>query len=129
MSKKIHGIAKFDGGRRTPREMHSQFAFKPGERCAACGGPPMTTVTVYGEEQEMLRRDPMLRILMKTNPVKYQQMRQVTKQGPYLRVSRTIACVHCTPELERAAAKHPSWCFASWDYGPKEIPIQVGYGS
>lgn len=127
--KNIHGIKKFDNGIRTPREMHSQYAFKAGEKCQACGGPPMTSATVFGEEKEMLRRDPHLWILMKTNPVKYQQMRQVTKMGPYLRVSRTIACTHCTPELERAAARHPSWAFVEWDYGPKVLPIQVGYGS
>jgi hypothetical protein len=109
--------------------MHSQFAFKPWEKCLVCGGPPLVTLTVFGEEKEMWKKDPMLRVLMTTDPLQYQQMRLVTKSGPYLRISRTIACLQCAPAAEKAAAHHPSWVFCDIDRGPAVLPIQVGYGS
>lgn len=129
MNKNIHGLKKFDNGRRTPQEMHSQYAFRPGEVCAVCGAPPLTTITSFGEEKEMIKRDNRLLLLRMANPESYAAMRVETRMGPYLRIGRVVACVQCTPALEKAAAKHPSWAFVEIDRGPPIINPQVGYGS
>lgn len=127
--KNIHGIKKFDNGQRTPQEMHSQYAFRPGEVCAGCGRPPLISITSFGEEAEMLKRDNRLLILRAANPESYAAMRIVTRMGPYLRIGRVLACRECGPALEKAAAKHPSWTFVEIDRGPQVINPQVGYGS
>jgi hypothetical protein len=51
-----------------------------------------------------------------------------TKYGAMVLISDAYACDHCKKDLEKAAAKHPSWCIVEIDRGPKD-KIQVGAGS
>jgi hypothetical protein len=126
---KIIHLKRFDNGNRTPQEMHAQYAFSPGDKCGGCGAPPITRLTSFAEEAELLKRDSMLLVLRGADPMKYAAMRTVTKMGPYLRVACVMACSRCTPEAERAAAKHPSWMFVDVDKGPPPMKVVVGYGS
>lgn len=127
MSKgKIIHRTQFAGGRYTPQELHSKYAFPIGAKCAGCGAPPLTTIRTFAEEAEMLKRDPRLKILLMADPDKYGAMRLVTKMGPYLRIAEVYACSRCTPDAERAAAKHPSWCFADINRGPEALRLVVG---
>jgi hypothetical protein len=107
---------QFMGGRVTPQELHSALAFPVGAKCVGCGGPPLTTIRTFAEEAEMLKRDPRLKILCMA----------LTKMGPYLRLAEVYACSRCTPEAERAAAKHPSWCFCDINYGPEALKLVIG---
>lgn len=127
MSKgKIIHRKQFMDGRYTPQELHSALAFPIGAKCLGCGAPPLTTIKTFAEEAEMLKRDPRLKILFMADPDKYMSMRLVTKMGPYLRIAEVYACPKCTPEAERAAAKHPSWCFVSIDHGPAALKLVIG---
>lgn len=117
---------QFMDGRVTPQELHSALAFPVGAKCVGCGGPPLTTIRTFAEEAEMLKRDPRLKILFMADPDKYMSMRLVTKMGPYLRLAEVYACARCTPEAERAAAKHPSWTFVDINRGPEALKLVIG---
>lgn len=129
MSNKTLHRTKFANGLMTPQEMHSKYAFPVGAKCVGCGGPPLVTIRSFAEEAEMLKRDPRLKLLQLVEPEKYGAMRLRTKMGAYLRIAEVYACVRCAPEAERAAAKHPSWCFCDINRGPAEMKIVVGPGS
>ncbi len=45
------------------------------------------------------------------------------KQGKYIRVSEAFACEGCKADLEKEAAKAPSWCCVERDEGPKDAAI------
>ena len=125
MSKTIHR-KQFMDGRMTPQEAHSRWAFPIGAKCAGCGGAPLITIRTFAEEDEMLKRDPRLKILQMADPEKYGAMQMRTKMGKYLRIAEVYACARCGPEAERAAAKHPSWCFADICRGPEALKLVVG---
>ncbi|TXH57455.1 MAG: hypothetical protein E6Q97_04440 [Desulfurellales bacterium] len=125
MSKVIHR-KKFQDGRETPQEMHSRLAFPVGAKCSGCGGPPLIKIRSFAEEDELLKRDPRLKILQLVNPENYASMRLKTKMGYYLRLGEVYACSRCGPEAERAAAKHPSWVFCDIDRGPNPLKIVIG---
>ena len=120
---------KFMNGEMTPQEMHSKYAFPVGAKCAGCGGPPLVTIRSFAEEAEMLKRDPRLKVLQLVEPEKYGSIPLGTKMGAYLRISEVFACASCAPDAERAAAKHPSWCFVDINRGPAEMRIVVGPGT
>jgi len=120
---------KFMDGRMTPQEAHSKWGFPVGAKCEFCGGPPLISVRSFAEEGEMLKRDPMLKILQLVEPDKYQSMQLKTKQGTYLRIACAYACQSCRGAAERAAARHPSWMFVDIDLGPDPLKIVIGPGS
>lgn len=117
---------KFMDGRMTPQEAHSKWGFPVGAKCAHCGAPPLVSIRSFAEEAEMLKRDPMLKILQAAEPEKYQAMQLRTKQGMYLRIAVAYACAQCARAAEKAAAKHPSWMFVDVDRGPDPLKIVVG---
>lgn len=123
---KIIHRKQFMDGRATPQEVHSRYAFPLGAKCVGCGGPPLTTIRSFAEEAEMLKRDPRLKILQLADPDKYGSMQLRTKMGKYLRIAEVYACPQCTPEAERAAARHPSWVFVEIDRGPEQVRLVVG---
>ncbi len=120
---------KFMGGRMSPRELHAKLAFPAGSKCHYCGKPPIAKLTSFAEEDEMLKRDPNLKIHKMTEPNRYAQMRAKFKPGWFLRINTVYSCPDCLPGAEKAAAKLPSWIFVDIDRGPKDIPIVSGYGS
>jgi len=118
---------QFMDGRMTPQELHASTAFPLGAKCTGCGGPPMTSIHSYGEEAEMLKRDPNLLVLLKTDPEKYAQMRTQTKMGYFLRIGAVYACSLCSKQAQKEAARHPSWCFVEIDTGPTPDRLVTGY--
>lgn len=120
---------KFMDGNMTPQEAHSKWGFPAGARCAICKRPPLISIRTFAEEGEMLKRDPMLKVLRSADPEKYLSMRLQTKSGPYLRISCVYACGQCSPTAEKAAARHPSWMFVDVDRGPDVMKIVIGPGS
>lgn len=120
---------KFMDGRMTPQEAHSKWGFPVGAKCAYCSKPPLISIRSFAEESEMLKRDPMLKVLQMVEPEKYLSMRLKTKMGNYLRVAVAYACQECSREAEKAAAKHPSWMFVDIDRGPSVMKIVIGPGS
>jgi len=120
---------KFLDGRMTPQEAHSKWGFPVGAKCVTCGKPPLVSIRSFAEEGEMLKRDPMLKILQAAEPVKYQEMQLRTKQGTYLRIACVYACAQCASAAEKAAARHPSWMFVDIDRGPLPTKIVIGPGS
>lgn len=104
-------------------------AFPIGAECKYCSKPPIAKLASFAEEDEMLKRDPALKIHKTTEPDKYAQMRVKFRPGWFIRLSVVYACPDCLPSAERAAAKLPSWVYVDIDRGPKDIPIISGYGS
>lgn len=116
------------GGMMTPAELHRELAFPLNAKCQ-CGNRPVLTIRSFAEEKEMLKRDPGLTVLCRTDPVKYAHMRVKTRMGTFLRLAEVYACATCGPLAERTAAKHPSWCFVEIDRGPKADYLSVGFGT
>jgi len=107
-------------GRATAQEVHAKYAFPPGAKCTGCGkrGGLQTRAIVLMELEEMKRRDPLLADLSIVDPVKFTQLILQTKYGPFIRVSTSYACPTCTPALEKAMAKCPSYCIVDINRGP-----------
>jgi hypothetical protein len=122
-------MKKFMDGRVTPLELHARLAFPLNSKCHYCGKPPTAKLTSFAEEDEMLKRDPALRVHKTAEPARYSQMRAKFKPGWFLRINTVYSCRDCLPSAEKAAAKLPSWIFVDIDRGPKDIPIVSGYGS
>lgn len=124
-----HHRKQFMGGRMTPEEAHSKFAFPVGAKCAACQNPPLVRAIVMAPLDEMKKRDPdfeQLANLTLTNPKAaekfFAMLVQIKgadgKPTPYVRISSAYACKQCAPEMERALAKGPSWCIVEINRGP-----------
>jgi len=127
-NKNIH-MNKFMGGRMSPKELHAKLAFPLNAKCHYCEKRPIAKLTSFAEEDEMLRRDPNLKIHKAAEPDKYAQMRTKFKPGWFLKINCVYACPDCLPSAEKAAARLPSWVYVDIDRGPKDIPIVSGYGS
>lgn len=127
MSKIIHRD-KFLNGRMTPEELHREMAFPIGSTCRGCGRPPTIAIRSFAEEAEMFSRDPNLMVLAKTDPDTYGKMLVKTKAGRFIKLGEIYSCPTCAPEAEKAAAKHPSWCFVEVDRGPGPDRIMMGAG-
>lgn len=122
--KRIHGVKKFMDGEHTPQEIHRALAWG-GRKCDACKvGVAAIRVRVFAEYKECLQRSP--EFMLKLAAEHAGEVPVVDfKQGKYVRVSEAFACEHCRSELERQAAKAPSWCCVEIDRGPDE-KVQVG---
>jgi len=116
---------KFMDGRMSPEDVHQRLAFKPGSRCLYCSKPPMTRATVLAPLDEVKKRDPSIQDLSLARPDLFLAMLVQTKHGPHVRISEVYSCKECTPALEKAVAKHPSWCIVDFDRGPGADRIVV----
>ncbi len=127
MSKIIHRD-RFMGGRMTAEELHREMSFPVGSTCRGCGRAPTIAIRSFAEEKEMLSRDPGLKVLAMTDPDTYGKMLVKTKAGRFIKLGEVYSCTSCAPEAEKAAAKHPSWCFVEVDRGPGPDRIMIGAG-
>lgn len=113
MSDVIHRQKLF-GGRETAEQIHAATAWY-GLTCSACKGPPalhvrlMALIADFPEEQRAL-------IQFEIGTGKRQRI--LTTKGYAICTGAMTACSHCAPDLERAAARAPSWCWAEIDRGP-----------
>jgi hypothetical protein len=113
---------KFDGGRRTPEEVHAQLAFPPGSKCSGCGRPPLTRAIVMMELNEALK-NPDVDAIRVFRPAEFVKMLIQIKGSDglprtYLRASVAFACKACTPAMEKQLAKAPSHCIVEFNRGP-----------
>jgi hypothetical protein len=110
---------KLFNGKTTAEEFHRKHAFRPGERCTGCGGPPAITVRVFLPLDEIVKRqgEAIGRLLI-TKPDAFVGLCIETIHGVYVRASQVHACTVCAPALERQAAKAPSWALVEINRGP-----------
>jgi len=122
--KRINGVRKFMDGQTTPQEVHRALAWG-GRKCDACRvSPAAIRVRVFAEYKEVLQRSP--EFVLKLAADHNGEVPVVDfKQGKYIRVSEAFACAGCRTDLEREAAKAPSWCCVEIDRGPED-KVQVG---
>lgn len=111
----IH-VKKFDGGNRTPDEVHRQLAFGK-KRCVGCGSDkPAVRFRTLCPADELMKRNPdVAATIMALNREGPQLPTIDTKYGPMVLVADVVACDNCKGEAERAAAKGPSWLIVEID--------------
>lgn len=133
---------KLFGGRQTAQEVHAQHAFPPHATCAGCHAPYnklQTRVIILMPLDEMRKRDREFDEIFNAAELaakagkpetlaKLHDRLVPTKHGPHVRISTTYGCEACTPELERAAAKAPSWCIVDINRGPGKDKAVAGWG-
>lgn len=114
-------IKKFDGGRRTPDEMHRQYTYR-GKRCRTCNSDkPAIRIRVLVELQELTKRNPeFVAMIMTSNPNGVAVPTIKTKYGAMVKVTDEVFCDNCKVGAERAAAKGPSWALVEIDRGLKD---------
>jgi hypothetical protein len=110
------------GGKYTAEEVHSHYAFAPGERCVICKGPPLVRIRVYADPQEMLLREPEAVFALAAQHQGKLPAVKLKLNGSEREMvvwSASAFCKRCTPEAERRVAREaPSWCHVEIDRGP-----------
>lgn len=123
------------GGRYTPEEYHSKFAFPFGAKCAGCSrkdGLSARLITLAPLD-ELRKRDPMFDLLA-SDPRGWPQLHKMlvqirgadNKPIPYVRLATAYSCKACLPAAERAAAQGPSWIQVEINRGPGPLKTVVG---
>lgn len=113
---------KLFGGQVTAEELHAKLAWG-GANCSACPSPAAMRVQIFVALRDMsanLRRAVEIQVALgniHTVP---------TALGPAVRTSYQFACHRCSPALERAAARGPSYAIVDIDRGPGPDRILVG---
>lgn len=119
----IHRTKLF-GGRHTAEEVHAKFAMKQG--CHACGKMPVIMIKSLMLHDEFVKRDPVLASeIARTNQAGPYIPTFPTTFGPMVLISKVTACKQHQRELERAAAKGPSYMLIEIDRGPGADKAQV----
>jgi len=123
---KVRHIKKFMGGRMTPEEVHSKYAFPPGARCECCKSSKLSVRAItLAPFSDVMSHSKMFGML---DPVTVAQMIVQIKGSdgrpiPYVRIGIVYACKQCVPVLERFLAKLPSWVIVEINRPPKPIPV------
>ncbi|KKN72063.1 hypothetical protein LCGC14_0414580 [marine sediment metagenome] len=129
MGENLHRKKLF-GGLQTAEEYHSEHAFPPNARCQGCKTRGVTTrIIVYYPVDEVKKRDPAFAAISEVSPQKFLALLMQTKSGPMVRISTVYACKQCTPTIEKAAAKGPSWALVDINRGPGPDKAVAGPGS
>lgn len=123
-SREVIHRTKLFGGRETAEEVHSRLGMsKP---CQICGGRPVIMIKVLMQHDEFVKRSPELAAeIARTNPNGPYIPTFATTYGPMVLVSKVTACRLHQKELEKTAAKAPSYCLIEIDRGPGADKIQV----
>jgi hypothetical protein len=119
---------KFQGGRCTPEEFHSRYAFPKHAQCP-CGAPPMSVARTYYPLDELVKQRPewMGKLLASGGSEALYKLMAEFVDGIYVRVAVVYACKAHRAEMERAAAQGPSWARVHFNHGPGEDKPMVGY--
>lgn len=115
MSKNIH-VKKFMGGRMTPMEAHQKWAWS-NAKCTACNAPATLLCRTFAPFDELNRRTPEFCFKLAVENDGQIPMVKMT-HGDYVLLGKAYACARCANEMQRAAAKGPSWCLHEFDFGP-----------
>lgn len=127
---------QFMGGHAgTPREFFARTVWK-NARCAAgnCSRHVTIEAKTFVPLDELRKRDPdfdfMARAMPKSITENLVQFQTGTGEPtPYVRVSTTYACHVHESDLQREAAKAPSWAVVEFQRGPSDQPIQMGWAT
>jgi len=112
---KVVHVKKFDGGRRTPDEVHRELAYGP-KRCVICKGKPAIRIRVLMQLSELMARSPeYVNGIIATNPDGPFVPTIATTYGPMVKVSDCCFCDLCKVAGEKEAAKGPSWAIVEID--------------
>jgi len=109
--------SKLFGGVRTAQEVYAEMGFRA--KCTKCGGPPVIQVKMFMHHDEFVKRAPLLAIqIAATNPGGPGIPCTPTTFGPFVRYATVTACSVHQKDLERTAAKAPSYVLVEIDRGP-----------
>lgn len=118
----IHRTKLF-GGTRTAMELHRELAWN-NAKCNGCGsGETTLRASIYVALSDM-SADTRMRIEYEIAMGRIKEV--ALASGPGILMSRQIACKGCQSNLERAAAKGPSYAVVDLDYGPRDDKPIVG---
>lgn len=121
----IH-LKKFDGGRRTPAEVHRELVFR-GKSCSTCDEPAAVAAKLLADDEEFRRRHPdayMVLINRFGGDPSFE-----TKWGRMVTVEVIYACDRCKGGLAKFAAQRAKdYMHVEFDEGGLEssYPKQVG---
>lgn len=111
----------FMGGKATPLEVHARYAWH-GKLCQGCGSAsPVIRVRVHVKPEDL---EPALEAEIRLrNAVTGGSYIPLYKTiwGNFVTVSDIVACRACQPEMERVAARGPSYALVEIDRGPDAI--------
>lgn len=106
-------VRKFDGGKRTPAEVHRELVLG-GKECSTCGGPAALAAKLLGEDAEFRRRHPdayMVLIQRFGGDPSFE-----TKWGRFVVIEVIYACDRCKAGMRRfAAARQQDWMHIEFD--------------
>lgn len=125
MGDTIH-VRKFDGGRRTPAEVHRELALG-GRSCSTCDGPAAVAAKLVADDEEFRRRHPdayMALIARFGGDPAFE-----TKWGRMVTVEVIYACDACRGGLARfVASRAKDYMHVEFDESGLEssYPKQVG---
>jgi hypothetical protein len=112
---------KFMDGRMTPDEVEASV-MPIGKRCP-CGAPPTCVARVFMPLDEVVKQIGQTELgrLLVEKPDEFQSLCLDLPQhgGVFVRASTAYSCRAHLPEMERQAAKAPSWCYVDIDRGPE----------
>ncbi len=117
--------SKLFKGKRTAQEVHSQFGWR--KRCTLCGGPPTIKVRLMMTIADIKAKSmpywvALCQAAIEDGQVDPQGNAKVTfiptTYGKMICFSENLACSHHQRDLERTAAKAPSYVLVEIDRGP-----------
>jgi hypothetical protein len=112
----IHRTKLFKGIA-TAEEVHAQHGFR--QRCMACGGPPVIQIKTFVQLMELIVKQPRLAAeIARRNPDGPFIPSIPSKLGNLVLVAKVAACKFHQKELEKQAAKAPSYFIVEIDRGP-----------
>lgn len=107
--------------RRTPQEMHREFAFPPAAKCCGCQGKPHVRAIIMIPLKDAVAQG---MVSPETTPTALAPITVPIQESPgakptaYLRLSMTYACSRCRRDMEKQLAKAPSWAIVEINEGP-----------
>lgn len=111
MGGRIIHVRKFDGGRRTPAEVHRKVALA--HKCSTCGEPAALKVHFLAPLDEFKRREPAalaLAVRQHGGDPSFE-----TAYGRMVRIETLYACDLCKASAKRYAARKPDWILCEFD--------------
>lgn len=105
MSGIIH-VRKFDGGRRTPAEVHRELAIA--HRCSTCGEPAAMKIHFLAPLDEFKRREPEA-FALAVRQMGGRDPSFQTTYGRMVRIETLYACDLCKVSAKKYAARKPDW--------------------
>ena len=116
----------------TPQEFHNRNAYPRGAACVACKAPPVIVCRVLLPLKDVVEKQGEAIGAILLDPRRAENFFALcveTKYGTFVRVSTTYACAEHRRDLERTAAKAPSYALVEFGRGPGEDRPMVGYGT